>query len=383
MSGNWAFHNPVRVYFGRGCRGRVAVEMACIPCLVVTSPRGRQRLNNDPVLCKWANGSQIFWADTIHGNPDLWDVQSEIDRLADCPFKAIVAFGGGSVIDSAKALAVALSTSLVGVTLSELLTRPEIHKNAKPVQLYAIPSTAGTGSEVTPFSTIWDYTHNKKHSLTGKAVFPHTALVDPDLTDTLPRDITLFTGLDAINQALESIWNKNATPITVELATRALQLGLQALPKIIEENGGPSERTRMAECSLLAGLAISQTRTALCHSISYPLTAHFGVPHGLACAFTMPAVLKLNLSVDDGRFESLAKCLKGRDASAKDLLNIFNLLIDRLNVCSLVKKHVGEMADIISVSHEMFTQGRADNNLADASPEIIRNILTESWFFHG
>jgi len=167
------------------------------------------------------------------------------------------------------------------------------------------------------------------------------------------------------------------------LATRALQLGLQALPKIIEENGGPSERTRMAECSLLAGLAISQTRTALCHSISYPLTAHFGVPHGLACAFTMPAVLKLNLSVDDGRFESLAKCLKGRDASAKDLLNIFNLLIDRLNVCSLVKKHVGEMADIISVSHEMFTQGRADNNLADASPEIIRNILTESWFFHG
>ena len=381
MNGNWNFYNPVRVYFGRGCRGFITRELlACAP-LVVTTARGREQLTSDPVLSEWVNSGEIYWADTVQSNPDIKDIGSEIVCLGKLPFKSVVAFGGGSVIDTAKVLAVALSDRLKGRALSELLTQPDLYRNARPCPLYVMPTTAGTGSEVTPFATVWDHSKHKKHSLAGDVVFPYAALVDPDLTDSLPRDVTMFTGLDAINQAAESIWNKNATPITIELAMRALQLGLSALPKIIEGRGEGSEREHMAECSLLAGLAISQTRTALCHSISYPLTTHFAVPHGLACAFTMSAVLNLNLSSDDGRFERLAKHLKGDNANARDLVSIFAELHGRLNVCNLVKERVGKITDLIALSDEMFTLGRADNNLIAVNSAIIKDILDESWCF--
>ena len=105
----------------------------------------------------------------------------------------------------------------------------------------------------------------------------------------------------------------------------------------MEGKGDTVERDQMAEASLLAGLAISHTRTALCHSISYPLTAHFGIPHGLACAFTMPAVCKLNLTADDGRFTSLAQALTGK-SEPQALYDIFVELNEKLAVAQQVKK---------------------------------------------
>ena len=145
--------------------------------------------------------------------------------------------------------------------------------------------------------------------MAGPAVYPHTALVDSELSDNVPYEITLNTGLDAINQAAESIWNRNMTPMSEMLAHKALEKGMVALQGLQNDLKNPNLRDTMAEVSLIAGLAISQTRTSLCHAISYPLTAHFGIPHGLACAFTMPAVLRHNLTADDGRFQRLAKVL--------------------------------------------------------------------------
>ena len=99
------------------------------------------------------------------------------------------------------------------------------------------------------------------------------------MADDLPEKDTLYTGLDAVNQAIESIWNKNATTFSINLATRSLKLGFETLPSLMSGNGCSTKRDAMSECSLLAGLAISQTRTALCHSISYPLTLHTSMCH--------------------------------------------------------------------------------------------------------
>jgi alcohol dehydrogenase len=374
MQAQWQSYNPVHIHFGRGCRNLLIERLSGRHCLVVTSRRGHRQICDDAILGVFANQPQIKWLDNVCSNPDIEHLQSDIDDLVDSRFDAIVGFGGGSALDSAKALAIALSFKRENISLSELLNNGVLHQDVKPLPLFAVPTTAGTGSEVTPFATIWDHQQKKKLSLAGPQVFPHTAIIDPALSLGLPLDIMLSTGLDAINQAAESIWNKNATPVTIAYATRALQLGLEALPELVADQQNHDRCTQMAECSLFAGMAISQTRTALCHSISYPLTAHFDVPHGLACAFTMPEVLRLNLQVDDGRFRLLKRAL-----GVLSLQQTFDDLNERLEVVRRVKSYVGEIAGLHLVINEMVTPGRADNCLAEVNVDIIREILDAAW----
>ncbi|MDF1615657.1 phosphonoacetaldehyde reductase [Desulfurivibrio dismutans] len=381
LAPQWHFHNPVRVHFGRNCRRRAAAELAATRCLIVTTQRGRRQLSDDPWLGPLAANPDHLWVDGISENPDVFYLQGEIDRLAGQSFDAVLAFGGGSPLDAAKALALALAEQCSGCQLRDLLADPTLYRQARPQPLYAIPTTAGTGSEVTPYATIWDHQAKQKHSLAGPAVFPHAAFVDPALTDTLPAAITLSTGLDAINQAAESIWNQNANPVSLDYAIRALQLGLPALPPLAAATvgGGENNRDNLAQCSLLAGLAISHTRTALCHSISYPLTAHFGVPHGLACAFTMPAVLRFSLQAEDGRFSETARALLGHRATPADLEQLFTALHTQLQVGAKIKAQIPSLQALLALQKEMITPDRAGNILAPLEPTTLERILTESW----
>jgi phosphonate metabolism-associated iron-containing alcohol dehydrogenase len=374
MSVLWTYHNPVRIHFGRGCRQILVHELTDQRCLIVASPRGRRQMSNDSIIAPLASGPQSEWLDTVRPTPDINDLQADIDQLAGQTFDAVIGFGGGSVLDSAKALALTLASDMTGATLRDLLMDPALHHHVKPLPLYAVSTTSGTGSEVTPFATIWDHDQRKKLSLAGPAVFPHAAVVDPELTENLPRETTLFTGLDSINHAAESIWNINATSITIAYATRALRLAFKALPKLAVGAGGSAERDQMAECSLLAGLAISQTKTALCHSISYPITAHFGVPHGLACAFTMPAVLRSNAIATDGRFRQLKK-----ELACSDLQQAFDDLNGQLGVSQLLKKYVASLDELQPLVDEMYTPDRANNNLAPVDATLIREVIEFSW----
>lgn len=375
----WQFQNPVRVRFGRGCRDSLSKDLAGLRCLIVTSKRGRLQIEADPVLGPIvASMKGSVWIDGVRANPDLTDLEGELQKIRSDSFDAVLAFGGGSAIDSAKVFSVALSPDAGGASVPALLERQERVREIRPVRLFAVPTTAGTGSEMTPFSTVWDHASRRKLSLAGPSVFPYAAVVDPDLMDALPWDVTLTTGLDAINQAAESVWNRNATEWTLAIAFRALQLGFAALPAL-RDGGGPEDRARMAECSLLAGLAISQTRTALCHAMSYPITAHFGVPHGLACAFTMRAVLRFNLQAEDGRFSKLAATLNAGDTSPDGLVRRFDQLCESLGVRRLVASKVGDLDRLTALAGEMWVPGRSDNNLRGLEPSAIAGLLSESW----
>ncbi len=376
---NWSFHNPVKVQFGRGCRKLLLSELEGLKLLLVTTSRGRKQFCEDEVLSQLVKNNKIIWVDTVRENPGLTYLQKEIERLRQDSFDVLVAFGGGSSMDAGKTLAIALSESCQGIPLEHLLEKPDQTKKATPRPLYAIPTTAGTGSEVTPFATVWNHEQKKKLSLSGDKVYPYAAYVDPALTDSVLLDVTLSTGLDAINQAAESIWNKNANSITFGYASQALKLGFSALPQLLEGSGGESERDQMAECSLLAGLAISHTRTALCHSMSYPITAHFGVPHGLACAFTMLAVLKLNVPEDPIRFIALSEILGLDPSSPSRLIEFFETLHFKFSLKDRVNEFVPDLSSLLSIVDEMYTPGRADNNLASVDLVKIRQIILESW----
>ena len=369
----WSHHHPVHITFGRGARGALPDRLPRGRRLFVCSPRGRRQLTEDPDLGGLTADTNTLWCDDIGSHPSLSQLENAARALHETRFEAVIAFGGGSVIDSAKVLNLALAT---GRRVRDLLTGSAPSAQQTP-PLFALPTTAGTGSEVTPFATVWDRAARRKRSMEAVAAYPTVAIVDPSLTDSLPAASTRDTGLDAINQALESVWNWNATPLTQALASRALRAGLEALPRLLRQPTDTRARDQLAECSLLAGICISQTRTALCHSISYPLTAHYGVPHGLACAFTAPSVLQFCLPADDGRLAELAQALTGADTAA--LQERLRKLNAEMGVSEAVRASVPSWSDLLALEDQMLAPGRADNTLRTPSGPELRELLHQAW----
>jgi phosphonate metabolism-associated iron-containing alcohol dehydrogenase len=189
--------------------------------------------------------------------------------------------------------------------------------------LIAAPTTAGTGSEVTPWATIWDSASQKKYSLHLECTWPRVAIIDPQLMLTVPAGVTVSTGLDALSHALESIWNVNANPVSDTFAISAIEDILECLPRLHKDLSSQELRTRMALAALKAGLAFSNTKTALAHSISYEMTLRHGLPHGIACSFTLPLVLGLAWGHDATRDRTLQRIFGEDLAKAQQQLREF------------------------------------------------------------
>jgi phosphonate metabolism-associated iron-containing alcohol dehydrogenase len=376
LSHPWQFYNPVKLQFGGSCRRVLPAMVQGQHLLIVTTRRGRAQFSADPVLGQIAAGD-VTWMDSVSSNPGLADLQQDIDRLADQSFDAIIAFGGGSAIDAAKAMSAALAPGLATRNLTSLIACPGTLLDRPLVPIHAVTTTSGTGAEVTPFATIWDHANHKKLSLVTPRLFPATAIVDPDLTRGLPRDPTLSTGLDALNQAFESLWNRNRTPLSQAFATRAVGLGLAALPVLAQDLDNTAARSQMAEASMLAGLAISQTRTALCHSMSYPLTAHFGLAHGWACAATMAAVAQQAFAADPTTFDAVAHGVGL--ASADALLDRLSFVLSGLDLRAATAAAVPGLEQVLALIPEMFTPGRSDNFILPVDPSALETLLRESF----
>lgn len=371
----WTFQNPTRVQFGAGARAALAPLVAGKAVLIVTTARGRRQFTADPVLGPLAASNLVSWVDSVAPNPGLHETQVEIDRLAGQHFDAVVAFGGGSAMDAAKALAAALTPGLATRDLATLIAAPAQHLKGPLLPIHALTTTSGTGSEVTPFATIWDHRHKKKLSLASPLLFPATAIVDPDLTHGLPAAATLSTSLDAMNQAFESVWNRNRSPVTTLMAGRAIGLALQAIPRLHADLNDHAARALIAEASLLAGLCISQTRTAICHSISYPLTAHYGLDHGFACAFTMRAVADLCLKGAPEGLDAAAQ-VSGH-GSAGALVAALNATLEAVNL-NAATAILPDREALVALSGEMVTPGRSDNFILPVDPAVLAHILRTS-----
>jgi phosphonate metabolism-associated iron-containing alcohol dehydrogenase len=145
---------------------------------------------------------------------------------------------------------------------------------------------------VTPWATIWDRESQRKYSLHLRQTWPTHAVVDPELMLSAPASVTLASGLDALSHALEAIWNVNANPVSDTFAVSAANDIQRVLPALMREPGNLELRSGMALAALKAGMAFSNTKTALAHSISYEMTLRHGLPHGIACSFPLPLVCR-------------------------------------------------------------------------------------------
>ncbi|MGJ7603029.1 iron-containing alcohol dehydrogenase PsrA [Variovorax sp. LT1R20] len=290
MSAN--YHNPVQSVYGAGALSSLPKLLDGRRAALVTFPEARAigllgRLES--VL----QGALACTIDQTRPNPDVAELAGLYEWFwrEHADVEVLIAVGGGSAIDTAKALMVANDAASFSDLVAGLAgERPFVPTRRK--MLIAVPTTAGTGSEVTPWATVWDRERQKKYSLHLPETWPRYAVVDPELMLSLPAAVTLQSGLDALSHALEAIWNVNANPLSDTFAVSAVRDTLEVLPQLMGQLGNVELRGRMALAALKAGMAFSNTKTALAHSISYEMTLRYGLPHGIACSFLLPMVLE-------------------------------------------------------------------------------------------
>lgn len=316
-------------------------------------------------LFKNFNAGDLIYV-SIKSNPELNDLEQKLNFLRDIKPTLLIAVGGGSVIDSAK-----IFSSLLGcenkISIKEALHLGNLNNNLSCLPTIVFPTTSGTGAEVTPFATIWDSQNKKKLSLANLDYTVTQVVLDPLLTTSAPYGLTLECALDTISHCLESLWNVNRTDETKQLALTSLQIVNKVLPLLLNNLHNPEFRAEMQTSSLNAGLAIAKTRTALAHSISYPLTLNFGISHGLACSLSLISLFEL---VEEQNPLWLGSKEKLIVLDTIELLKSFNL-------ASLIRNHCS-LKDALHLQDKMFTPQRAGNFII-SDPVNLENILTKSF----
>jgi len=284
----WTYSNPVQIEFGAGSFDRLARHIGKRSYGLVTYPDAfcddltRQ-------LAASASSAMVVIND-VAANPDYVLLDAQTRRIAQAGNPDVwIALGGGSVIDSVKVFATADGDF---GNVSRFLETGQGAEILSATPIIAVPTTAGTGSEVTCWATVWNEAEGKKYSLARPNLYPQLALVDPKLMCGKPLGLTVSTGLDALSHSLESLWNVNANPVSANHAVYASQEVLNVLPALAKDLGNLELRSRMARAAMFAGLAFSNTKTAIAHSLSYPITLKHNVPHGIACSFSLPIVIE-------------------------------------------------------------------------------------------
>lgn len=272
--------------------GELLDETGATSIFLVTGRCSYAASGAEQVLEKQLRGKRVLRFSDFESNPQLPEVERAVELFRQNPANLILAVGGGSVLDMAKLIAI---LSVQGGSAADVvLGRRPIAENGQPVM--AIPTTAGTGAEVTHFATV--YVDQRKHSLAHPSMRPAYAIVDPELTYSLPPHTTAVTGLDAFSQAVESMWSVAASRETKDYSREAIRLALDHLHSAVHQPS-PQARYAMSKASHLAGKAIDIAKTTAPHALSYTLTARFGVPHGHAVALTLGPLWIFNSDVSD------------------------------------------------------------------------------------
>jgi len=295
----WTFALPTTITFGDGVARNLAAivaEFGCRPIWVTD-----RALSHLPVftgLRELLPEAPVFAE--VTPDPTVACVDRLAARIAEGRHDAVVAVGGGSAMDCAKAAAHLAAAGLPGI-------RP-IHSGGVPVgraslPLIAVPTTAGTGSEVTPIAVLNDEEKSLKGPIAGDALYPARAVVDPELTHALPLKVTTATGLDALAHAIEGYWSRNHQPLCDMLAIEAARLICANLPRVLRAPSDADARRAMSLAATTAGAAFQRPKTAMVHACSYPLSARYHLPHGAACAFTMEEAIRINAPAMGGRMD--------------------------------------------------------------------------------
>ncbi len=241
----------------------------------------------------------------VEANPSVTTVEAAAKVYKQCQADSIVAFGGGSPMDVAKAVAV---IAKYGGDIREYEGADKVPGPVVP--LIAIPTTAGTGSEVTAFSVITDVERNYKLTVFSYELLPAYAILDPDLIMSMPASVAAACGADALVHAIEAYLSRAASPFSDAMAEKAMELIGGSIRRFYANRHDESAAEAMLAGSMFAGIAFAWARLGNVHAMSHPVSAFFHVPHGTANAVLLPFVLEYNALADQGRYETIYRYIR-------------------------------------------------------------------------
>jgi alcohol dehydrogenase len=265
----------------------------------------------------------------IEANPSVETVNAATKAFLDSQADSIIALGGGSPMDVAKAVGI---LAKFGGSITEY---EGAHKVPGPIiPLIAIPTTAGTGSEVTAFSVITDKSRNYKLTVFSYELLPAYAILEPALVMTTPPKTAAACGIDAMVHAIEAYLSKAASPFSDAMAEKALTLLGKNIRPFVADRSNEEAAEAMLIGSMFAGIAFAWARLGNVHAMAHPLGGFFNVPHGVANAILLPAVLEYNALSDTGRYEKLNELIFGQTDHFKgaDFINAIRLLLADLGI---------------------------------------------------
>lgn len=363
----WRFANPVAIHWTNDLGALLPTLITPGKGLLFTYSPGFLDTADKGLQHSLLAGVPVF--SSIETNPTLGQMQQAIDFAQPLAPDWIVAIGGGSVLDTAKAvrLALACGSPRIDDLLDEI---PQETGDHRPL-LIAVPTTHGTGAELTMWTTIWDKRGGRKRSLSHLKNYPDIAVYCPSLTQSLPLSVSIASSLDALAHAMEALWNRNENPVSDELAMAAIKLFFENLERLADPVPD-AVRENLLRASLFAGLAFSNTKTAAAHSISYPLTLRFGIPHGIACSMPLLPLWRINVSRMRAKAEQLRLLLGGEDV-ATALGRMQRFVAARIPYS--LTAYGASLADLDVLARESFTKDRMDNNIVTLNQTDVRAIL--------
>jgi alcohol dehydrogenase class IV len=392
---NYDFLTPQKIIFGWGRRrelGGLARSLGRRALLVSGLPHsiGKQLLVEIEHLLR-AENIEVTPLATLLQEPEV----ANVDRTAayvrelragkskDGEGDFLLALGGGAAIDLAKAVA-AMAVNDQSPTVQDYLEN--VGRDLKilhpPLPLLAMPTTAGTGAEATKNAVISSFDPPFKKSLRDDRLMPRISLVDPELTVSVPPQVTAASGMDAITQLFESYISRKAQPIPQALAVQGLKLAMPALAEAVEQPASRPAREAMSHAALLSGMALANSGLGMAHGVAAALGIHCRVPHGVACALMLPVALKVNRRVRQTDLARLCHVIFGRNAPTTTSEAV-EMLIERIEtLCDRVKtpRRLSEIGVRREQIPELVKSSRGSSmsgNPRELSDEELTTILEE------
>ena len=310
---DFCFSIPQNVIFGKG-------SMAKLPEIAKKTGGKKAYIISGPVLEKMGfvdkckdymvqAGYEVHSFTETEANPSVDTVNRALAGFKECGADMIVAFGGGSPMDVAKAVAV---VATYGGDITDYEGGGKVPGPVVP--LIAIPTTAGTGSEVTAFSVITDHSRNYKLTVFSYHIIPAYAILDSELIMTAPASVAAACGIDALVHAVEAYISTDASPFSEAMSEKAMELIGKNIRRYVANRKDEEAAAAMLTGSLFAGIAFSWARLGNVHAMSHPVSAYFDVPHGVANAILLPIVLDYNKLADNGKYNKIYNYISTNDA---------------------------------------------------------------------
>lgn len=371
------YYNPVRLYWDTHCISHVkenVKELNAKKVLLIKWSETALQNEAGKGLYEALADCEVTELVFEKSNPDIRDLYELYQDKKENKPELIIAVGGGSVLDIAKSFAAILDDKYASIEeLREAIINKETGRPACP--WIGIPTTAGTGSEVTCWATVWDGEKGSKLSLEDRRNYAYAAYVDPEFTMSMPMKLVVSSALDAMAHATESYWAKANNFVSSIYALKAISMIMDNL-ELLMENPKTEYYLAMAEASMLAGRAFSNTKTTACHSISYPLTLRYGIPHGVAVSILLPSLLSIN----EGEIKEKEILLEAYGAKTMEEAGQRVIaILEKAGIAYKLSDWKVKKEELEELAESCFTKGRMENNPVDLSKQDVVEILENIW----